>query len=497
MSKYLMALDQGTTSSRCIIFDRCGNIISMAQKEFPNYFPAEGWVEHDPNEIWNTQLTVTKQAMEKCNVKASDIAAIGITNQRETTVVWNKKTGEPIYRAIVWQCRRTAQYCDDLKAQGLTDMVRSKTGLIIDSYFSATKIKWILDNVAGARKAADAGELMFGTIDSWLIYKLTGGKVHATDSSNASRTMLFNINTLQWDTELLELFNIPLSMMPKVCPSSGLFGYTDTSLFGGNIAIAGVAGDQQAALFGQCCFNSGDAKNTYGTGGFMLLNTGEKPVTSNNGLLSSIAWTINGKTSYVLEGSVFICGAAIQWLRDGLGLIETAPESEQVALSVPDSGGVYFVPAFVGLGAPYWDPYARGALLGLTRSTTRAHVTRAVLEAMAYQTADILNLMQNEAATPLTSLRVDGGACANNLLLNFQADILGLPIIRPKCIETTALGAANLACLATGVFNSLDEIANTWQTEKYFYPSITVDTRTSLLEGWQRAVSKTLGWAQK
>lgn len=497
MSKYIMALDQGTTSSRCIIFDRAGNIISSAQKEFTNYFPTQGWVEHDPLEIWDTQLYVAQQAMQKSNILTSDIAAIGITNQRETTVVWDKKSGNPIYRAIVWQCRRTADYCEHLKAEALNDTIREKTGLLIDAYFSATKIKWILDNVEGARAAADAGELMFGTIDSWLIYKLTGGNVHATDPSNASRTMLFNINTLNWDDDLLKLFSIPSQMMPQVLPSSGLFGYTEPSLFNGSIPIAGVAGDQQAALFGQCCFNPGDVKNTYGTGGFMLMNTGNNPVFSGNGLLSSVAWTINGNTTYALEGSVFICGAAIQWLRDGLGLLSTAAESEKIASSVADSGGVYFVPAFVGLGAPYWDPYARGALLGLTRATERPHIVRAVLDAMAYQTADILELMQKEANVPLTSLRVDGGACANNLLLDFQANILNLPIIRPQCIETTALGAANLAGLATGVFSSLDDIAHTWQVEHRFDPTITENERVDLMSGWKRAVSKTLGWAQK
>ena len=497
MSKYLMALDQGTTSSRCIIFDRTGNIVSIAQKEFTNYFPAEGWVEHDPEEIWCSQLSVAQQALNQQNLTYSDIITIGITNQRETTIVWNKKTGKPIYRAIVWQCRRTADYCNQLKQANISDMIRQKTGLLIDSYFSATKIKWILDNIPGAQDAADNGELMFGTVDSWLIYKLTGGKVHATDPSNASRTMLFNINTLNWDKDLLTLFNIPASMMPSVLDSSGLFGYTDASLFGGSIPITGVAGDQQAALFGQCCFDVGSVKNTYGTGGFMLMNTGTTPVFSENGLVSSIAWTINGKTNYVLEGSVFICGAAIQWLRDGLGLIESAPESEKIASMVPDSGGVYFVPAFVGLGAPYWDSYARGAMLGLTRSSNRSHVTRAVLESMAYQTSDVLSLMQSEAGVSLKSLKVDGGACANNLLLKFQADILGLSIIRPQCIETTALGAANLAGLAAGAFSSLDEIARLWQIECRFEPDISAEARKKLLVGWHKAVSKTLDWAQE
>ena len=496
MSGYLMALDQGTTSSRCIIFDDDEKIVAVAQQEFPNYFPAPGWVEHDPREIWNSQLTVMRQAISKAGLSASDIAAIGITNQRETTMIWDRRTGEPVYNAIVWQCRRTADYCDELKAQGLTDKIRSKTGLIIDSYFSATKIKWILDNIPGVRQRAERGELMFGTVDTWLIYNLTGGRVHATDPSNASRTMLFNIRNMCWDSELLELFGIPKPMMPQVLPSSGLFGYTAPELLGGSVAIAGVAGDQQAALFGQCCFEAGEVKNTYGTGGFMLMNTGTKPVFSQNGLLTSIAWSMGGKTCYALEGSVFICGAAVQWLRDGLGLIAGAAESEQIAASIPDSDGVYFVPAFVGLGAPYWDAYARGALFGLTRATGRAHVVRAVLESMAYQTVDVLELMQKEAGVSLTSLRVDGGACANNLLLDFQADISGLPIIRPACIETTALGAANLAGLAVGVFGSADQIAQKWRVERRFDPHMNSSERVQRMTGWHKAVSRTLGWAQ-
>ncbi len=496
MSKYLMALDQGTTSSRCIIFNSEQRIVAVAQKEFPNYFPCPGWVEHDPREIWDSQLCVMREALRRSGLSATDIAAIGITNQRETTMLWDRRTGEPVYNAIVWQCRRTADLCDSLKARGLTDMIRAKTGLIIDSYFSATKIKWILDNVPGVRERAERGELMFGTVDTWLIYKLTGGRVHATDVSNASRTMLFNIRELCWDHELLELFGIPAALMPQVLPSSGLFGYTDPELLGSAVAIAGVAGDQQAALFGQCCFGAGEVKNTYGTGGFMLMNTGEEPVFSQNGLLTSIAWSLGGHVSYALEGSVFICGAAVQWLRDGLGLIAGAAESEQVALSVPDSEGVYFVPAFVGLGAPYWDPYARGALLGLTRATGRAHIVRAVLEAMAYQTVDVLELMQREAGTELSSLKVDGGACANNLLLSFQADISGLPIIRPACIETTALGAANLAGLAVGMFASTDEIAQHWHVERRFAPMMTADERRRRLAGWQKAVGRARGWAQ-
>lgn len=496
MSGYLMALDQGTTSSRCIIFDDDEKIVAVAQQEFPNYFPAPGWVEHDPREIWNSQLTVMRQAISKAGLSASDIAAIGITNQRETTIIWDRRTGEPVYNAIVWQCRRTADYCDELKAQGLTDKIRSKTGLIIDSYFSATKIKWILDNIPGVRQRAERGELMFGTVDTWLIYNLTGGRVHATDPSNASRTMLFNIRNMCWDSELLELFGIPKPMMPQVLPSSGLFGYTAPELLGGSVAIAGVAGDQQAALFGQCCFEAGEVKNTYGTGGFMLMNTGTKPVFSQNGLLTSIAWSMGGKTCYALEGSVFICGAAVQWLRDGLGLIAGAAESEQIAASIPDSDGVYFVPAFVGLGAPYWDAYARGALFGLTRATGRAHVVRAVLESMAYQTVDVLELMQKEAGVSLTSLRVDGGACANNLLLDFQADISGLPIIRPACIETTALGAANLAGLAVGVFGSADQIAQKWRVERRFDPHMNSSERVQRMAGWHKAVSRTRGWTQ-
>lgn len=496
MSKYLMALDQGTTSSRCIIFNADQRIVAVAQQEFTNYFPCPGWVEHDPNEIWSSQLAVMQQALRRSGLSASDIAAIGITNQRETTILWDRRTGEPVCNAIVWQCRRTADYCDSLKAAGLTDRIRSKTGLIIDSYFSATKLKWMLDNVPGVRERAERGELMFGTVDSWLIYKLTGGRVHATDPSNASRTMLFNIHELRWDSELLKLFDIPACLMPEVLPSSGLFGYTDPSLLGVGVAIAGVAGDQQAALFGQCCFDSGEVKNTYGTGGFMLMNTGTEPVFSQNGLLTSIAWSMGEQVNYALEGSVFICGAAVQWLRDGLGLINGAAESERVAAEVSDSEGVYFVPAFVGLGAPYWDPYARGALLGLTRDTGRAHVVRAVLEAMAYQTVDVLELMQREVGISLSSLKVDGGACANDLLMAFQADISGLPIIRPACIETTALGAAALAGLAVGMFGSTQEIAQRRKVEHRFEPQMSADERSRRLDGWRKAVERTRRWAQ-
>ena len=495
MAKYLMALDQGTTSSRCILFDFNGNIVVSAQKELPNIFPAEGWVEHNPAEIWFTQHLVATQAMDAIGATAEDIAGIGITNQRETTIIWDRKTGKPVYNAVVWQCRRTADYCNALMAQGLAPMIRSKTGLLIDSYFSATKIKWILDNVAGVRERAEAGELMFGTVDCWLIYNLTGGKVHATDCTNAARTMLFNINTMQWDDELLELFNIPKSLMPEVLPSSHIYGYTDESLFGGKIAIAGVAGDQQAALFGQCCFNKGDVKNTYGTGGFMLMNTGDKPIYSENGLLTTVAWSVDGKVNYALEGSAFVCGAAVQWLRDGLGIIENASASYASAMSVKDTDGVYFVPAFVGLGAPYWDPYARGMIIGLTRGTTRNHIVRAVLDAMAFQTTDIIKVMEKEAGVSLNELSVDGGASANDLLLQTQADLLAIPINRPACIETTALGAANLAGLAVGVFKSTDEIAVRRQAGARFVPAIEDSLRDERIRNWKRAVERCKGWA--
>lgn len=497
MPAYLMAIDQGTTSSRCILFDLDGNVAAMSQKEFTQTFPREGWVEHDAVEIWYSQLLVCRQAMEKVEATASDIVAIGITNQRETTVVWDKVTGKPIYNAIVWQCRRTADYCGKLKASGYSEMIQRKTGLLIDSYFSATKIKWILDNVPGARTKAEEGRLLFGTIDTWLMYNLTSGKVHATDYSNAARTMLFNINTLNWDSELLSLFGIPVSMMPNALPSSNLFGYTDPSLLGGPIAISGVAGDQQAALFGQCCYDPGCVKNTYGTGAFMLMNTGEKPIFSQDGLITSIAWGVGGKVNYVLEGSVFICGAAIQWLRDGLGILEKSSQSEACAMQVKDSGGVYFVPAFVGLGAPYWDPYARGSILGITRGTTKSHITRAVIESMAYQTADVLKVMAKESGISLGALKVDGGASANNLLLQFQSDIMNLPIIRPMCIETTALGAAYLAGLAAGVFASTDEIKKHWHIDREFYPAMDEATRKEKLHGWGRAVGRSMKWIEE
>lgn len=495
MPKYLMALDQGTTSSRCILFDTAGNICSMVQKEFRQIYPREGWVEHDAAEIWSTQVSVAQEALRKIGATAADVAAIGITNQRETTVVWDKATGVPIANAIVWQCRRTAEECDRLKADGYGEMIRAKTGLLIDAYFSATKVKWILDHTEGARERAQRGELLFGTIDTWLMYNLSGGKIHATDYSNAARTMLFNIHTLAWDEELLALFNIPRAMMPQVCPSSGVFGYTDEAVFGERIPIAGVAGDQQAALFGQCCFSAGDVKNTYGTGGFLLMNTGETAVTSDDGLLTTIAWGIGGKVNYVLEGSVFICGAAIQWLRDGLCLLESAADSEYMASKVPDSGGVYLVPAFVGLGAPYWDPYARGSIFGLTRATTKYHLIRATLESMAYQTADVIASME-KSGIKLGSLKVDGGASANNLLLQFQADLLGTELVRPACIETTALGAALLAGLAVGCYASLEEIKGIWRADRTFTAAITAEERAECRQGWARAVSRTLGWKE-
>jgi glycerol kinase len=498
MKKYILSLDQGTTSSRCIIFDisQGGAPISSASKEFKQLFPSDGWVEHDPADILDSQIYSVKEAILRAGIDTSEIAAIGITNQRETTIVWDKDTGATVYNAIVWQCRRTAEFCDELKTGDLAESIRLKTGLIPDAYFSGTKIKWILDNVPSARENAEAGKLMFGTVDSWLIYNLTGGKVHATDYSNASRTMLFNINTLTWDKELLEFFDIPEAMMPSALPSASLFGYTDKSVFGAEIPIAGVAGDQQAALFGQCCFNAGDVKNTYGTGGFMLMNTGEAPAFSKNGLLTTIAWGINGKVNYALEGSVFICGAAIQWLRDGLGLFNYAYQSEEIAASVSDCGGVYFVPAFVGLGAPYWDPYARGILAGITRATTRGHIVRAVLESMAYQTHDVLKIMEAECGAKMTALKVDGGASANNLLMQFQADILGLPIVRPSLVETTALGAANLAALSIGLYSSTDDIKRSSKIERTFEPELNDATRDAKISMWQKAVERSLGWAK-
>ena len=494
MAKYLLALDAGTTSSRAIIFDLNGKIISMDQLEFPQIFPREGYVEHNPEDIWNTQLAVALNAIKKAELSHTDICAIGITNQRETTIIWDRITGKPIYNAIVWQCRRTSDYCDELRRLGLTDMIREKTGLVLDPYFSATKIKWILDHVEGARERAKNGELCFGTVDSWLIYNLTGKTVHATDYSNASRTMLYNINNLTWDKTLLEVFDIPESLLPQVMPSSGVFGYTEPSLFGGSIPVAGVAGDQQAALFGQCCYNPGDAKNTYGTGGFLLMNTGENPVFSKNGLVTTIAWGLNGKVYYALEGSVFICGAAVQWLRDGLGLVDHASQTEEIASTVPDSGGVYFVPAFVGLGAPYWDPYARGSISGLTRGTTRAHIVRAVLDSMAFQTCDVLALMQSESGITFDALNVDGGASSNNLLLKIQADLLGKEVLRPSCIETTALGAAYLAGLGVGAIASTDSITSNRSIDTVVNSEMDILKRMALINDWHKAVDRSRGW---
>jgi glycerol kinase len=491
-----MALDQGTTSSRCIIFNEKGLIESVAQKEFTQIYPKAGWVEHDPMEIWSTQVSVAVEAMQKLKVSSSDIAAIGITNQRETTVVWNKHTGIPIYNAIVWQCRRTSDFCDELKSEGFDKIIKEKTGLIVDAYFSATKIKWILDNVPGAREEAEKGNLLFGNIDTWLIWNFTKGKVHVTDYSNASRTMMFNIHTLQWDKEILDRLNIPYSMLPEAKPSSCIYGYTDQSLLGGKIPIAGAAGDQQAALFGQTCYKAGTAKNTYGTGCFLLMNTGEKAVNSKNGLLTTIAWGADGKVEYALEGSIFIAGAAVQWLRDELKMIDKASDSEEFASSVEDTNGVYVVPAFVGLGAPYWDQYARGTIVGLTRGAKKEHLIRATLESLAYQTYDVLKAMEEDSGIKLEALKVDGGACANNFLMQFQSDILGVQVDRPEVIETTALGAAYLAGLAVGYWKDKNEISKNWAISRSFNPNIDIDKKNELLKGWHEAVNRSLGWAK-
>ncbi len=494
MKKYIMSLDQGTTSSRCILFTKDGNIVSMVQREFPQIFPKEGWVEHDPLTIWSTQISVATEALYKIGASWDEIYGIGITNQRETTIVWDKITGEPIYNAIVWQCRRTADYCKTLEESGYSELVKEKTGLLIDPYFSATKIKWILDNVDGARERANRGELAFGTVDTWLIWKLTGGAVHATDYSNASRTMLYNIKDLEWDNELLEIMGIPSSMLPNVKPSSSIFGYTDKSLIGASVAIGGVAGDQQAALFGQCCFDTGELKNTYGTGAFLLMNTGNTPHITNNGLLTTIAWGLDGKVYYALEGSVFTCGAAIQWLRDGMKLIESAQDSEYYASKVKDSGGVMVVPAFSGLGAPWWDPYARGIIIGITRATNKYHIIRATLESMAYQTSDVIDLMERTVGRKISKLKVDGGASSNNLLMSFQSDILGVDIERPSCIETTALGAAYLAGLSLGVYSSIDDIKKNMKAEKIFSPVKDDEWRKEKNKIWRRAVERSLLW---
>ena len=491
MSKYIMSLDLGTTSCRSILFDKKGQICSVAQKEFTQYFPEPGWVEHDAEEIWATQKGLMFEALEKLGVEMSEVAGIGITNQRETTVVWDKQTGRPICKAIVWQCRRTAEYCDELKAQGLADMFREKTGLVLDAYFSGTKLKWILDNVPNARERAEAGKLLFGTIDTWIIWKLTHGKVHVTDYSNASRTMLFNINTLEWDEEILKILDIPRQMLPEVKPSSYLYGHTEARIFGEEVPIAGAAGDQQCALFGQTCFAPGEAKNTYGTGGFMLMNTGEKPVASKNGLVTTIAWGVDGKVEYALEGSIFVAGAAIQWLRDQLGLIRDSAESEVLAKAVPDTNGCYMVPAFVGLGAPHWDQYARGAIVGLTRGTNRNHIVRATLESLAYQVTDVLKAMEEDSGIKLGTLAVDGGACANDFLMQFQADIINTVVARPKTIETTAMGAAYLAGLAVGYWQSKEEIKANHIIAKEFTPDMEETHREKLLDGWKKAVKST------
>ena len=497
MSKYIMALDAGTTSNRCILFDEKGEICSIAQKEFTQYFPKPGWVEHDANEIWSSQLGVAVEAMAKLGIGADDIAAIGITNQRETTIVWDKNTGEPVYNAIVWQCRRTSEYCDTLKDKGLTDKFREKTGLIIDAYFSGTKLKWILDNVDGVRERAEKGELLFGTVETWLIWKLTKGKAHVTDYSNASRTLLFNIKDLTWDKEILEELNIPESMLPEPKPSSCVYGYSDASFFGKEIPISGAAGDQQAALFGQTCFNPGEAKNTYGTGCFMLMNTGETPVYSQNGLVTTIAWGLDGKVNYALEGSIFVAGASIQWLRDELRIIESAADSEYMAKKVKDTNGCYVVPAFTGLGAPYWDQYARGTIVGLSCGVNKYHIIRATLESIGYQVNDVLHAMKADSGIDLAALKVDGGASANDFLMQFQSDIINAPVKRPSCVETTAMGAAYLAGLAVGYWNSKEDVIKNWAVNKIFSPIMGEDERERKIKGWNKAVKYSFGWAKE
>ncbi len=494
MAKYIMALDAGTTSNRCILFNEQGDMCSVAQKEFTQYFPKPGWVEHDADEIWSTQYEVAGQAMANINATAADIAAIGITNQRETVVVWDKKTGSPIHNAIVWQCRRTSEYADSLKEKGLTDKFREKTGLVIDAYFSATKIKWILDNVEGAREKAEAGELLFGTVETWLIWKLTKGGVHVTDYSNASRTMLFNINTLEWDDEILQELQIPKIMLPEVKPSSCIYGEADPGFFGGPIPIGGAAGDQQAALFGQTCFKPGEAKNTYGTGCFLLMNTGEKPVFSRNGLVTTIAWGLDGKVTYALEGSIFVAGAAIQWLRDEMRLIDSAQDSEYMAKKVTDTNGCYVVPAFTGLGAPHWDQYARGTIVGITRGVNKYHIIRATLDSLAYQVNDVLAAMEADSAIKLSALKVDGGASANNFLMQQQANISGAPVNRPKCVETTAMGAAYLAGLAVGYWADKEDVVKNWAIDREFVPEIPEEERQAMVKGWSRAVKCAYGW---
>ena len=497
MAKYVMALDAGTTSNRCILFNEKGEMCSVAQKEFTQFFPKPGWVEHDADEIWATQYEVAKQAMENVGATAADIAAIGITNQRETTIVWDKATGEPVHHAIVWQCRRTAEYCDSLKDKGLVDKIREKTGLVIDAYFSGTKIRWILENVPGARQRAEAGELLFGTVETWLIWKLTKGKVHVTDYSNASRTMLFNINTLQWDDEILAELNIPKCLLPEAKPSSCVYGEADPSLFGGPIKIGGAAGDQQAALFGQTCYKAGEAKNTYGTGCFLLMNTGEKPIFSKNGLVTTIAWGLDGKVNYALEGSVFVAGASIQWLRDQLRVVDTAPDSEYMATRVKDTAGCYVVPAFTGLGAPYWDQYARGVIVGLTRGCNKYHIVRATVESLAYQVNDVLQAMKADSGIDLAALNVDGGASANNFLMQTQADISGCPVNRPSCVETTAMGAAYLAGIAVGYWKDKEDVIANTSLDRTFTPAISAEERETRIKGWKKAVKCSFGWAKE
>ena len=492
MEKYLLALDQGTTSSRAIIFDKEGHIKAKAQKEFTQLFPQPGWVEHNPKEIWQSQSAVIVEAMTKMGITEESIAGIGITNQRETTIVWDAETGEPVYNAIVWQDRRTGEYCEKLKADGLTDTIREKTGLIIDAYFSGTKIKWILDNVPGARERANKGKLRFGTVDSWLVWRLTRGEVHVTDVSNASRTMLFNIHTLDWDDDLLKLFDIPRSMMPEVKSSSEIYGHTKTTIFAHEVPIAGIAGDQQAALFGQMCIEPGAIKNTYGTGCFLLMNTGEKPITSKNSLLTTIAWKIGDKVNYALEGSIFVGGSVVQWLRDGLGIIKSSSEVDALAASVPDTGGVYFVPALTGLAAPYWDPFARGSITGISRGTTAAHIARAALEGIALQTYDIVDCMRRDSNLPICELKADGGASRNNLMMQFQSDVLNVPVFRPRVTETTALGAAYLAGLAVGYWSSTDEIKRQWQVENEFKPQGDLEKVKAIVNKWHDAIRRTL-----
>lgn len=497
MAKYVMALDSGTTSNRCILFNERGEMCSVAQKEFTQYFPKPGWVEHDAGEIWSTQLGVAVEAMSKVGASAKDIAAIGITNQRETTIVWDKATGEPVCHGIVWQCRRTSEYCDQLKAKGLTETFREKTGLVIDAYFSGTKLKWILDHVEGARERAERGELLFGTVETWLIWKLTKGRVHVTDYSNASRTMLFNINTLEWDEDILKELDIPRCMLPEPKPSSFVYGCCDPQFFGGEIPIAGAAGDQQAALFGQTCFQPGEAKNTYGTGCFLLMNTGEKPVFSRNGLVTTIAWGLDGKVYYALEGSIFVAGAAIQWLRDELRVIDSSPDSEYMAKKVADTNGCYVVPAFTGLGAPHWDQYARGTIVGLTRGVNKYHIIRATLDSICYQTNDVLQAMEADSGIRLASLKVDGGASANNYLMQTQADIIGAPVNRPCCVETTDMGAAYLAGLAVGYWADKEDVRKNWAIDRTFTPEISGEKRAEMVAGWNRAVKCSFGWAKE